>query len=346
MRHVALLLAVFLFCTAVFSQTTVYIDPAEVTIMAVGKTVECNISISEAKNVLAYQFKLIFDETAVKFISLENANFLPAQSFAVPAKTEVPGEVLFGATSLGNASELANGTLAIATFEILAKRDSALNLSEVKLSDPEANNIPAKTIGMKLLTEKIPVATEHEEGGQILTFKAEIRENGEPVKGLADVWNNEQGIQAEKGQFIEYQSKFATSNPYKVGGVYVMTKEGDILEPSNEVQQMRLIENDGWVHRKLPLDSIAGKTISAISIGTEGDSGKRGLFVLLVDNIQLTDGNSQIMSIWNSQSSFLPKLRGETVGLENVAFQIGTDEVAVAPRGKITTTWSDIKISR
>ena len=346
MRHVALLLAVFLFCTAVFSQTTVYIDPAEVTIMAVGKTVECNISISEAKNVLAYQFKLIFDETAVKFVSLENANFLPAQSFAVPAKTEVPGEVLFGATSLGNASELANGTLAIATFEILAKRDSALNLSEVKLSDPEANNIPAKTIGMKLLTEKIPVATEHEEGGQILTFKAEIRENGEPVKGLADVWNNERGIQAEKGQFIEYQSKFATSNPYKVGGVYVMTKEGDILEPSNEVQQMRLIENDGWVHRKLPLDSIAGKTISAISIGTEGDSGKRGLFVLLVDNIQLTDGNSQIMSIWNSQSSFLPKLRGETVGLENVAFQIGTDEVAVAPRGKITTTWSDIKISR
>ena len=346
MRHVALLLAVFLFCTAVFSQTTVYIDPAEVTIMAVGKTVECNISISEAKNVLAYQFKLIFDETAVKFVSLENANFLPAQSFAVPAKTEVPGEVLFGATSLGNASELANGTLAIATFEILAKRDSALNLSEVKLSDPEANNIPAKTIGMKLLTEKIPVATEHEEGGQILTFKAEIRENGEPVKGLADVWNNEQGIQAEKGQFIEYQSKFATSNPYKVGGVYVMTKEGDILEPSNEVQQMRLIENDGWVHRKIPLDSIAGKTISAISIGTEGDSGKRGLFVLLVDNIQLTDGNSQIMSIWNSQSSFLPKLRGETVGLENVAFQIGTDEVAVAPRGKITTTWSDIRISR
>ena len=346
MRHVALLLAVFLFCTAVFSQTTVYIDPAEVTIMAVGKTVECNISISEAKNVLAYQFKLIFDETAVKFVSLENANFLPAQSFAVPAKTEVPGEVLFGATSLGNASELANGTLAIATFEILAKRDSALNLSEVKLSDPEANNIPAKTIGMKLLTEKIPVATEHEEGGQILTFKAEIRENGEPVKGLADVWNNEQGIQAEKGQFIEYQSKFATSNPYKVGGVYVMTKEGDILEPSNEVQQMRLIENDGWVHRKIPLDSIAGKTISAISIGTEGDSGKRGLFVLLVDNIQLTDGNSQIMSIWNSQSSFLPKLRGETVGLENVAFQIGTDEVAVAPRGKITTTWSGIRISR
>ena len=346
MRHVALLLAVFLFCTAVFSQTTVYIDPAEVTIMAVGKTVECNISISEAKKVLAYQFKLIFDETAVKFVSLENANFLPAQSFAVPAKTEVPGEVLFGATSLGNASELANGTLAIATFEILAKRDSALNLSEVKLSDPEANNIPAKTIGMKLLTEKIPVATEHEEGGQILTFKAEIRENGEPVKGLADVWNNEQGIQAEKGQFIEYQSKFATSNPYKVGGVYVMTKEGDILEPSNEVQQMRSIENDGWVHRKLPLDSIAGKTISAISIGTEGDSGKRGLFVLLVDNIQLTDGNSQIMSIWNSQSSFLPKLRGETVGLENVAFQIGTDEVAVAPRGKITTTWTDIKISR
>ena len=346
MRHVALSLAVFLFCTAVFSQTTVYIDPAEVTIMAVGKTVECNISISEAKNVLAYQFKLIFDETAVKFVSLENANFLPAQSFAVPAKTEVPGEVLFGATSLGNASELANGTLAIATFEILAKRDSALNLSEVKLSDPEANNIPAKTIGMKLLTEKIPVATEHEEGGQILTFKAEIRENGEPVKGLADVWNNEQGIQAEKGQFIEYQSKFATSNPYKVGGVYVMTKEGDILEPSNEVQQMRLIENDGWAHRKLPLDSIAGKTISAISIGTEGDSGKRGLFVLLVDNIQLTDGNSQIMSIWNSQSSFLPKLRGETVGLENVAFQVGTDEVAVAPRGKITTTWSDVKISR
>ena len=58
MRCVALLLAAFLFCTSVSSQTTVYIDPAEVTIMAVGKTVECSISISGAENVLAYQFKL------------------------------------------------------------------------------------------------------------------------------------------------------------------------------------------------------------------------------------------------------------------------------------------------
>ena len=56
MRCVALLLAAFLFCTSVSSQTTVYIDPTEVTIMAVGKTVECSISISGAENVLAYQF--------------------------------------------------------------------------------------------------------------------------------------------------------------------------------------------------------------------------------------------------------------------------------------------------
>ena len=346
MRRFALLLVFFIFATTILAQTNVYIDPTEITISEIGKQVKFNVKISEAKNVLAYQFKLIFNEKAVKFISLENANFLPDQSFAVPAKTGTPGEVLFGATSLGNASELTEGTLAVATFEILAKQDSAINPSEIKLSDPEANSIPAKAIGTKLLTEKIPVVTERKKGGQVLTFKAEIGMNNKPVKGLADVWSSEQGINVEKGQFIEYQVKFATSNPYRVGGVYVITSEGDVLKPANEIQQMRLVEDAGWIHRKLSLEPISGQTITAISIGTEGESGKKGLFVLLVDNIQLTDGNSQISSIWNTQSEVIPKLRGETVGLENVIFRIGTGEVAVDPQGKVATAWGQIKIVR
>merc|ERR1712000_271555 len=58
MRILTFLLSALVVVSVGFAQTTVTIDPAEVIIPAVGKQIELSIEISEAKNVLAYQFKL------------------------------------------------------------------------------------------------------------------------------------------------------------------------------------------------------------------------------------------------------------------------------------------------
>jgi len=119
-----------------------------------------------------------------------------------------------------------------------------------------------------------------------------------------------------------------------------------MLKPTGAIQQMRLVESGEWVHKKLPLDPIAGKVINTIAIGTDGESASKGLFVILVDNIQVTDGSNQILPIWmgsKETSKTQPKLRGETVGLVDVEFQVGGDDVAVDPKRKVATSWANIK---
>ena len=63
---------------------------------AVGDTIEISINIAGASNVSGYDFRLTFDPTKLEFISIENADFLPAGAFALPP-TVGDGSVKFAA---------------------------------------------------------------------------------------------------------------------------------------------------------------------------------------------------------------------------------------------------------
>jgi PKD repeat protein len=131
-----------------FAQAVVSVDPPEIQSPEVGQQFEVSINITGGVNVAGYQFTLTFDETAVTYISIANADYLPAGAFAVPPKVE-PGQVTLAATALGGSSN-GDGTLATGTFEVVAVKDSDLGLTGVALSDPGAQSLDVTVQGGKI----------------------------------------------------------------------------------------------------------------------------------------------------------------------------------------------------
>ena len=99
----------------------------------VGDTIEVSINITGGSNVAGYGFKLTFDPTELEYISIENADYLPPNAF-VPVPRVESGAVGFDAAALGGTGE-GDGTLAVATFRVLAKTETTIGLEDVTIGD-------------------------------------------------------------------------------------------------------------------------------------------------------------------------------------------------------------------
>ena len=121
----------------------VHISPASVKSPALGGQLVLNVNITGGENVAGYELRLSFDPTALRYISSSNADYLPVGAFVVPPLRS-PNQVTLAAISLNGGSQGA-GTLATVTFEVIAVKPSALILSEVRVTDTEANFLRVST---------------------------------------------------------------------------------------------------------------------------------------------------------------------------------------------------------
>ena len=122
------------------SSVVVSISPASVKSPAPGEPLVLNINITGGENIAGYELRLDFDSTALRYVSGSNADYLPVGAFVVSPLVSV-NQVTFAATSLNGGSQGA-GTLATVTFEVIAVKPSVLILSEVRLTDTDANFLP------------------------------------------------------------------------------------------------------------------------------------------------------------------------------------------------------------
>ena len=113
--------------------TTVSISPASVASPAVGEQLEFSLKIAGGEAVAGYQATVQFDETALRYVSGANGDYLPAGAFFVEPKVE-GNLVKLNAASLAGESN-GGGTLATLTFEVIAVKASTLTLSDVLLTD-------------------------------------------------------------------------------------------------------------------------------------------------------------------------------------------------------------------
>ena len=103
----------------------------------IGDQLTVNANITEGADVRGYQIELIFERAALRFVSSVDGGYLPAGAFVVPPVVN-GNRVTFGAASLQESTE-GDGTLAVFTFEALTASPALPTLSDVKLTDSDAN---------------------------------------------------------------------------------------------------------------------------------------------------------------------------------------------------------------
>ena len=119
--------------TAAATDATVSVSPASAASPAVGDQLAVSLNITDGEAVAGYQATLQFDDTALRYVSSENGDFLPAGAFFVEPKVE--GSLLkLNSASLAGESN-GDGTLATFTFEVIKAKASTLTLSDVLLTN-------------------------------------------------------------------------------------------------------------------------------------------------------------------------------------------------------------------
>ena len=154
-----------LVCLSVASTVAAQVEISAVpsaTNPAVGYQIEVSINIAGGSNVAGYDFRLTFNSTALKLISIENADYLPGQAFSTeqqftPDGTFVPeiapgdGSVRFAAVTLTGTAE-GDGTLAVARFKVLAETETTIGLEDVVIGNRTAQEMAVLSVTDAIIT--------------------------------------------------------------------------------------------------------------------------------------------------------------------------------------------------
>ena len=114
--------------------TVVFVEPRQISSPPIGQQLQVSINVKDAADVLAYEVRVGFDPTALRYVSITNADYLPAGAFAAPPQVSA-NSVYLAATSVAGSAAAADGTLATLTFEVVSVKASTITLIDVLLSD-------------------------------------------------------------------------------------------------------------------------------------------------------------------------------------------------------------------
>ena len=119
-------------------------DPAESPSPAVGSDLTIRLKITNGRNVAGYDIGVIFDTSALRYVSGANGTYLPSGAFFAPPQVS-GGRVTLTATSVSGAASATSGTLASVTFRVVSVKQSTLRLAGVILSDSNARSLTVQT---------------------------------------------------------------------------------------------------------------------------------------------------------------------------------------------------------
>jgi hypothetical protein len=141
---------------------TVMIEPATQNSPIAGGTMAINVKVNDANDVFGYEFKLGFDNTAIKVSKIEEGELLKNDGASTIAFLSLDKQMVYlsdvnlnSLDSVNSAGFLTvasvrlnsdkgakgSGTLVKLTFEVKTAKASVLELSDVKLADPNAARI-------------------------------------------------------------------------------------------------------------------------------------------------------------------------------------------------------------
>ena len=163
--------------------------PASIPPAAIGDRLTLPVTIDGGVDVAGYQMDIEFDVSALRYISSENADYLPVGAFVVPASVS-GNRVTLAATSLSGSSD-GNGTLATFTFEVIAANPALPRLSAAKLTDSNADFLEVRIENTEEV-EPVRLAGDVNEDGivNLEDMDAAADRLGQTGENTADMNNN------------------------------------------------------------------------------------------------------------------------------------------------------------
>ncbi len=121
------------------TNATVSVSPSPVQSPTIGAQLTLSLKIAGEETVAGYQATVVFDPTALRYISSANGNYLTTSAFFVPPVVE-ENRVTLASTALAGVGE-GDGTLATITFEVVEIKASTVTLSDVALVNPAGERL-------------------------------------------------------------------------------------------------------------------------------------------------------------------------------------------------------------
>ena len=225
--------------------------------------------------------------------------------------------------------------------------------------------MPADVVGGSITGDDhedlIPVVREHSPGSLILALQATYDEANAHGHAYVDVWKGSMTIEA--GMFLEFQVAMFSGNPVFSGSVDLHTTDGSTLRDSGASDQNGIgahpatdlseYARDRWYHRMISLDALAGKELDGVMIGTNSDEHAAGMFRVYIDNIQITDAEYVLASIYADEET-VPITGANTstetafAGVDGMSGYSVTvvGATSVTPAAKLIDQWGNIKGGR
>ena len=325
----------------------------------IDENIQTSINIDDTTSLAGGNFVLKYDPKIVSLVEVKATALLTGLSAII--NTESAGKI---SIAMAGAQGLPSGTGAIinVTFKGLAVGVSDFTFESASLYDQDAKDIASTTVSAIITVEKktctTPIIKEHTADSKILALQTTYTEADVHGHTYVDIWKGEFTVAA--GQFLEFQEAMFSGNPVFSGSVDLITADGKTLRDSGAKDQNDLsahpsadlsnFARDSWYHRKISLDALAGKKVIGAMIATDSDKHLAGLFRVYVDNIQITDGECTLLSIYIDED-VVPITGKPTASDTTFAGTAGTKDssvsvvgaTAVTPAGKLASTWGNIK---
>ena len=239
---------IFAMCLLIFTSgtraATILIDPATQDSPASGGTITISVRIEDVINLAGYEFELVFDETTVKYSSIEEDDFLKTggtTTFFIP-RTDMTSDGLLKVANTGIPPKGVDGSgrLATITFEVLEAESSILELRNVKLKTADLETINANVVSGA-------ITVPHEMPGIITTIAG----------------TGEAGFSGDGGDAL----LASLNRPY---GIFV-DPEGDLFIADRYNNRIRRVDGATGI-----ITTVAGTGVAGFS-GDEGEAAHASL---------------------------------------------------------------------